>query len=284
MKENRGSSTAMSVGKVRAAHQLIDDEPLILADPVVLRLVGPETIETIRADATLRADPRHAAFRGHLVLRNRYAEDCLQEAVTRGVRQYVLLGAGYDTFAYRQPPWAENLRIFEVDHPLTQAAKRELLASSAVALPANLSFAPVNFETESLQEGLQRAGFDFGHPAFFSCLGVLVYLDEKSVAALFAFAGSMPRGSEIVFTFSRPDSVLDSGELEIRAKINSTVNDMGEPWRSYFEPEDLQRMLLRSGFSDVSFLTPEDAGERYFRGRTDALRAPRHVRLGRATV
>jgi len=284
MEENRGSSTAMSVAKVRAAHQLIDDEPLILADPVVLRLVGPETLATIRADATLWSDPKHSAFRGHIVLRNRYAEDCLRDAVTRGVRQYVLLGAGYDTFAYRQPLWAENLQIFEVDHPSTQAAKRELLVSSGVALPANLSFAPVNFETESLQERLQRAGLDFARPAFFSCLGVLVYLDEKSVAALFASVGAMPRGSEIVFTFSQPDSALDSRELEIRAKINSTVNEMGEPWRSYFEPERLREMLLGSGFSQVTFLTPEAAEERYFRGRTDALRAPRRVRLGRAEV
>jgi methyltransferase (TIGR00027 family) len=284
MKENSASSTAMSVAKVRAAHQLIDDEPWILADPVVLRLVGQETIDTIRADSSLRSNAKFGAFRAHIVLRNRYAEDCLREAAERGVGQYVLLGAGYDTFACRQPSWAESFRIFEVDHPSTQAAKRELLAAAGVELPANLSFAPVDFENQSLKEGLQRGGFDFARPAFFSCLGVLVYLDGKSVAALLAFVGSMPRGSEIVFTFSQPDSALDSRELEIRAKINSTVNEMGEPWRSYFEPERLREMLLASGFSLVTFLTPEAAEERYFRGRTDALRPPKHVRLCRAQV
>jgi methyltransferase (TIGR00027 family) len=284
MRENSASSTAMSVAKVRATHQLVDDEPLILADPVVLRLIGEESIEAIRADASLRANAGAAAFRAHIALRNRYAEDCLTESVERGIRQYVLLGAGYDTFAYRQPQGAESLRIFEVDHPASQAAKRELLASVGVELPANLSFAPVNFENESLRDGLQRAGFDFAQPAFFSCLGVLVYLDEKSVVALFEFVAPMPRGSEIVFTFSQPDTALDAREMEIRAKINSTVNEMGEPWRSYFEPERLLEMLLNAGFSDVGFLTPGAAEERYFVGRTDSLRPPRRVRLCRATV
>jgi methyltransferase (TIGR00027 family) len=284
MKENQASSTAMGVAKVRAAHQLVDDEPLILADPVVLRLVGQEATEAIRADANLRLNPRLAAFRAHIVLRNRYAEDCLMESVGRGVRQYVLLGAGYDTFAYRQPGRAEALTIFEVDHPASQVAKRELLASTGVAVPENLRFASVNFESESVKDGLARARFDFTQSAFFSCLGVLVYLDEKSVAALFAFVGSMQRGSEIVFTFSQPDSALDARELEIRAKINETVNEMGEPWRSYFDPERLREMMLEAGFSEVTFLTPEIAEERYFRGRTDALRAPRRVRMGRAVV
>jgi methyltransferase (TIGR00027 family) len=278
MKDDRASGTAMGVAKVRAAHQLVDDEPLILADPVVLRLVGQEAIEAIRAD------PRFAAFRGHIVLRNRYAEDCLKDAAERGVRQYVLLGAGYDTFAYRQPAWAESLTIYEVDHPASQTAKRELLASAAVSLPENLRFAAVNFESESVKDGLLRAGFDYTQPAFFSCLGVLVYLEETAVRDLFEFAGALPRGSELVFTFSQPDSALDAEELEIRAKINSAVNEMGEPWRSYFAPQRLCEMLLGAGFSEVTFLTPGTAEEKYFRGRTDALRAPRRVRLGRAVV
>src|ERR1700722_1207201 len=284
MKENTASGTAMSVAEVRPAHQLIDDEPRILNDPVALQLIGQEAIEAIQGNASLRSNTRFAAFRAHIVMRNRYAEDCLSAAVERGVSQYVLLGAGYDTFAYRQPPWAAGLQIFEVDHPVTQAAKRELLASCGVAVPANLSFAPVNFESESLREGLARAGFDFSKATFFSCLGVLVYLDEKSVEELFRFAGAMRPGSEIVFTFSQPDVALDAGELEVRAKINATVSEMGEPWRSYFEPERLRELLLRSGFSEVSFLSPEEAEERYFRGRTDALRAPRKMRLGRARV
>jgi methyltransferase (TIGR00027 family) len=284
MKENQASSTAMSVAIVRAAHQLVDDEPRILEDPVVLRLIGPESMEAIRADAGLRGNTGAAAFRGHIILRNRYAEDCLMDSVERGIQQYVLLGAGYDTFAYRRPDWAKSLRIFEVDHPASQVAKRELLASAGIELPANLCFAPVNFENESLRDGLRRAGLDFAQPAFFSCLGVLVYLDEKSVTALFEFVGSMPAGSEMVFTFSQPSAALDARELEIRAKINSTVNEMGEPWRSYFGPERLRAKLMHSGFTDVSFLTPAAAEERYFRGRTDLLRPPRHVRLCRAVV
>jgi methyltransferase (TIGR00027 family) len=284
MEENRASSTALSVAKVRAFHQLMDDDPKILADPVILRLLGQTTVDEIRANAEWRMNERFAAFRGHIILRNRYAEDCLQAAVERGGRQYVLLGAGYDTFAYRQPTWAKELTIFEVDHPASQAAKRKLLAAAEIALPGNLRFAAVNFEFDPLQQGLQAARFDFTRPAFFSCLGVLVYLDEAAIAALFEFVGSMARGSELVFTFSQPDSALDEREMESRAKINSKVNEMGEPWRSYFEPEQLREMLLGAGFSDVDFLTPGAAAERYFVGRTDLLRPPRHVRLCRAVV
>ncbi len=128
MKEDTASSTAWGVANVRAFHQLLDDEPKILADLVILKLLDTKALEEIRARAAERDDARFAAFRAHIVLRNRYAEDCLREAASRGVTQYVLLGAGYDTFAYRQPEWAAGLTIFEVDHPVTQAAKRELLA------------------------------------------------------------------------------------------------------------------------------------------------------------
>ncbi len=284
MKEDTASCTAWGVAKVRAFHQLLDDEPKILADPLIVKLLDEPAREEIRARSEERGEAKFAAFRAHIVLRNRYAEDCLREAVSRGVGQYVLLGAGYDTFAYRQPAWAAGLTIFEVDHPLTQAAKRELLASRGVELPGNLRFAGVNFESETLREGLERAGFDFSRAAFFSCLGVLVYLDEKSIQGIFDFVGSLARGSEIVFTFSQPAAALDEREAESRAKIQSTVAEMGEPWRSYFEPERLREMLVGAGFSVVTFLTPVEAEERYFRGRTDALRGPRHVRLGRAVV
>ncbi|HEY0703750.1 MAG TPA: class I SAM-dependent methyltransferase [Candidatus Acidoferrales bacterium] len=282
MKEDTASNTAWGVAKVRAFHQLFDAEPKILEDPVIVELLDAKVREEIQARAAERDEPRFAAFRGHIVLRNRYAEDCLREAVSRGVRQYVLLGAGYDTFAYRQPSWAADLTIFEVDHPASQAAKRELLARGGVALPGNLRFADVNFESESLRAGLARAGLDVTRTAFFSCLGVLVYLDERAIAGLFEFVGSMAAGSEFVFTFSQPDTALDAREAESRAKITSTVSGMGEPWRSYFEPERLREMLVAAGFSAVAFFTPEEAEERYFRGRTDALKPPRHVRLGRA--
>jgi methyltransferase (TIGR00027 family) len=157
MKENRASSTAMEVAKARAAHQVLDGEPLILADPVALRLVGQQAMEAIRADASLRADPRFAAFRAHIVLRNRYAEDCLREAAGRDVRQYVLMGAGYDTFAYRQPPWAAGLRIFEVDHPATQAAKREARLGWSLA-PGELAFCGAEFRIRIAERRTAASG------------------------------------------------------------------------------------------------------------------------------
>lgn len=284
MEENRASSTALGVAKVRAFHQMMDADPKILADPVILRLLGEAIADEIRANGRLAREERFAAFRGHIVLRNRYAEDCLGEAEGRGTRQYVLLGAGYDTFAYRQPAWAQALTIFEVDHPASQVAKRKLLAAAGVAVPRNLRFAAVNFEFDSLKDGLQAAGLDFTRPAFFSCLGVLVYLEEEAIAQLFACIAKMARGSEFVFTFSQPESALDEKDAASRAKITAKVSEMGEPWQSYFEPERLEEVLLDAGFSSVTFLTPEVAAEKYFRGRKDALKAPKRVRIGRAMV
>lgn len=284
MEENRASSTALSVAKVRAFHQLMDDEPKILMDPVILRLLGPEIANEIRANARLATEERFAAFRGHIVLRNRYAEDCLREAIERGAQQYVLLGAGYDTFAYRQPAWARALTIFEVDHPASQVAKRKLLAAAGVAVPRNLRFTAVNFEFDSLKEGLEATGFDFTRPAFFSCLGVLVYLEERAIEELFACIAKVARGSEFVLTFSQPESALDEKDAASRVKITARVSEMGEPWQSYFEPERLRKVLLEAGFSSVTFLTPEVAGERYFRGRKDALKAPKRITIGRAVV
>src|SRR5262249_22024613 len=140
--------------------------------------------------------------RSHVVLRSRVAEDRLADAVARGVRQYVVLGAGFDTFAYRQPDWASGLRIFEVDHPESQAAKFAALASAGVTVPRNVTFVPVDFERESLAHALSAARFDAARPAFVSWLGVMVYVDAAAAASVFRMVASLPASSEIVFTFA----------------------------------------------------------------------------------
>ena len=279
MTELSSSKTAFGVAWLRAAHQIVDDAPRILDDPVIVSLLGADAAQLLREHPE-RVQTRGArGLRSHVVLRSRYAEDELHAAVERGVRQYVVLGAGLDTFAYRQPGWAAPLRIFEIDQPASQRSKRELLDAARVAVPPNVSLVPVDFQTESLENGLRRGGVDFAAPTFFSWLGVTMYLTRDAVEAVFRTIAAFPRLSEVVFTFaSRRDEPQQASALAERAA------ELGEPWLSYFEPAELEELLMRLGFSRVSFLTPDEAATRYFNGRSDALPAPRRISIGSATV
>ena len=210
----KSSRTAISVAAFRAAHQLVDAEPRVLDDPVILRLLGIETLDTIREDRHRYQTPGARALRAHVVMRTRYAEDRLAQAVARGVRQYVILGAGLETFAYRQPAWARGLRIVELDRAPMQREKRERLMLAQVEVPENVSFGAVDFESESLNEVLETYGIDTRQPTFFSCLGVTMYLSELAVTNVLGVVAGSPRGSEIVFTFAPASSaggVVDDG-------------------------------------------------------------------------
>src|SRR3569833_2473723 len=176
MAERSASMTARGVAMLRAAHQLIDAPPPILDDPVIVRLLGPDAEARIRSEVERAQSAPARGIRSHVKLHSRYTEDRLHAAVGRGVDQYVLLGAGLDTFAYRQPHWARSLTIIEVDHPSSQADKRRLLATAGVDVPSNVRYADVDFEHETLADGLRRAGVDFQRPTFFSWLGVTMSL------------------------------------------------------------------------------------------------------------
>ena len=275
-------STAAGVAWLRAAHQLLDSAPRILNDPVVLRLLPERVIEALRADASPAQSDGARALRSHVVLRSRFAEDRLQLAMQRGVRQYLILGAGYDTFIARQPEWARALRIVEVDRPAIQAQKRERLAEIGVAVPENVRFVSIDFEAETLVEGLARQGVSLEEPTFFSWLGVTMYLTEPAIDAVLLTVASAPAGSEIVFTFAplrdRAADGLDMPTLADRAA------SIGEPWISYFTTESLERKLDGLGFSRIEFLSPAQAEERYFASRADALPAPRRTTIVSAIV
>ena len=195
MEENRPSRTAFRVAVRRAAHQVLDD-PVVFRDPVALRIIGPRHASQISDPQSGEAALSSPMLRAFLAARSRYAEEELDAAVGRGVGQYVVLGAGLDTFAYRCPYPENVLRVFEVDHPDTQAWKRELLEKAAIPVPQNLTFSPVDFETQTVEEGLREAGFDTGKSAFFSWLGVTQYLANDTVAAMLRFVASLPAASE----------------------------------------------------------------------------------------
>lgn len=278
--ERPSSQTAEVVAVMRAIHQLTDGAPKILDDPVVMDLLPATAIDDARAEPHRFESPPARALRSHVVVRSRWAEDRLAEAVRRGVRQYVLLGAGHDTFGFRQPEWARALRIFEVDQPATQADKRARLAGAGIAAPANVHFAAIDFESTSLEDGLRRAGVELDQPVFFSWLGVTVYLSHDAVDAVFRAVAALPPSSEIVFTFSQPfTGAADESALTEMADHAART---GEPWITFFETEALIARLHQLGFTRVDLLTPAETEARYFRGRTDGLPVPRRISIAAA--
>lgn len=193
-------------------------------------------------------EPTRLQLKASFVMRSRFAEDCLAESVGLGVRQYVLLGAGLDTFAYRQPVWAKSLRVFEVDHPATQRWKRRRLGEAGVSVPGNVSFVPVDFEAVSLASALSQAGLDFSRATFFSMLGVSQYLSEAAFDQTLRFVLSMPRPSEIVFSFVASDAVLPPDDVALVQAFTTQFAAIGEPWLLRFLPEQLIGKLKTLGF------------------------------------
>jgi len=278
------SRTALGVAALRAVHRLVDGEPKILDDPIAARLLDADVLQQIQANPARVHEPLARGLRSHVVLRSRYAEERMAQAAQRGVRQCVILGAGFDTFAYRQPDWARSLRIYEVDHRATQEEKRQRLQSAGIPIPANLEFVAIDFESISLREGLRSSSLDFSRPAFFSCLGVLVYLTREAANAVFQLVATFPASSEFVFTFSTTDSSLSGHEAAGRASLARSAGALGEPWQTHFEPDALLRDLGALGFSPIDFLSPEAADRTYFQGRNDGLRAPRRGSICAAQV
>jgi methyltransferase (TIGR00027 family) len=270
---------------MRAVHQISDDEPKILADPIAPKLVDVAVLDVdAQWLAPILGHPFAPQWRAGFLIRSRYAEDCLAEGVARGLGQYVILGAGLDTFAYRQPGWAQALHIFEVDSPATQRVKRARIAAADLAPPANLAFVSVDFETTSLREALGASGFEFDRVTFCSWLGVTQYLTAAAIEATLGFVLTLPRGSEIVLSFVVPQEALSGIEADAMATAAARAADVGEPWLSRLHPADVASQLDRMGFSEVVHLTPEQAHERYLKNRRDRLSGRRGEQLIRAIV
>ncbi len=277
MAKRKASDTALGVAVLRAVHQLMGEEPKILNDPIIVRMLDEATRAHIQNHPEDYQSPPRRALLSNILIRSRFAEDRLAEAVARGVRQFVILGAGMDTFAYRQPAWADKLQIFELDHPASQGAKRGKLEAARIPIPTNLEYVEVDFENDSLPAMLARSHFNFNEPAFFSCLGVLMYLTEEAVDAILQFAASMPRSGEIVFSFANQSDSQPS-------VIERNAEALGEPWLTKFHPEELEQKLRKLGFSDIQFLTPQMIAERYLRDRQDGLVVPRRASIVSAKV
>jgi len=270
MEEGQASRTADRVAERRAAHQ-VRDRPLVLDDPIALRVIRPEVAHELRTNPPTReANKLSPYLRAFFVMRSRFAEDALASAVSNGVRQYVVLGAGFDTFAYRNP--FPELRVFEVDHPATQAIKRQRLAHSEIEIPSSLTFVPIDFTTTKLDDALRGSGFDETKPAFFSWLGVVPYLERPAIDATFGYIASLPRQTAVAFDYSVPPESMSWTSRLIFNAMASRVAAIGDPWKTFFDPADLIADLRRLGFTSAEDFGAEALNRRYFAGRTDKLK------------
>jgi methyltransferase (TIGR00027 family) len=265
METGRASKTALRVAIRRAAHQLMD-RPCVLDDPIAVPLLGSGFERDLeRASHTVARD-----FRCFMAARSRYAEDHLASAFAKGVAQYVVLGAGLDTFAYRNPFPA--LRVFEVDFPATQAWKREMLHQAGIGMPVNLTFVPLDFEHKALAEGLAEAGFDGHKPAFFGWLGVVPYLTLEAFRATLNTVAGQPAGSGISFDYVFPPHTLSPKRRMVFDGLAARVAAAGEPFQLFFSPDQLESELRRAGFSRIEQVASDQLNELYFNGRVDGLK------------
>jgi len=262
MQIGKPSRTAMAAAAHRAAHQILE-QGRIFADPLAVRILGEDAdVLARKADE----DPTGRRMRIFIAIRTRLAEDALAAAIDCGVTQLVVLGAGLDTYAYRSP-LRERVRIFEVDHPATQAWKRERLADAEIPIPSTLTYAPIDFERQTLAEGLSAAGFDLQQSTFFTWLGVVPYLTEDAIWSTLGFIAGLPRGAHVVFDYSNPPETF-SEELRLaHDKRAARVAELGEAWLSYFEEDDLRVKLMTLGFSRIEDFGPPQIAARFFPNR-----------------
>jgi methyltransferase (TIGR00027 family) len=267
METGRASKTAFSVARRRAVHQILDQPP-VLRDPVAAPLLGPH----FTYDRRKEAHPFARAFRAFMAMRSRYAEDHLTAAASHGVDQYVVLGAGLDTFAYRNP--LAHVRVFEVDFPATQEWKRALLAEAGIPLPAGLTFVPLDFEHKTLAAGLAESGFDAERPAFFSWLGVVPYLTLDAFRATLETIARLPAGTGVSFDYGVPRHALGMMGRIAFDRLAERVAAAGEPFQLFFTPEELEDEFRRAGFHRFEQRSSEDLNAMYFAGRADGLKLP----------
>jgi methyltransferase (TIGR00027 family) len=283
MPDRQPSQTALAAAAARAAHLVVDKQPLIFRDPVAMPLLGDRAEEMVGFH---RARGDHIVLSGtraQVTTRSRYTERRLAELASAGLTQYVILGAGLDTFAYRSP-LAGRLRVFEVDHPATQRWKRDLLAAARIAPPDGLAFVGVDLETDPLADRLAAAGFDPSRPALVSWLGVSFYLTREAVAATLAQVGGLAPGTELVVEYALPSALRDARGEAYAGFALPVAEERGEPWLTFLTPEQLAALLEAHGLAVLEQVRQRDAIDPALWRRSDALRPADLCRLARAAV
>lgn len=296
MNEDRASVSAIIAASMRAAHLVLDGEPKIFVDSLALGLCGAKNEDELRESlekrrrfvaskvGAERADAVFRHMRATMTTRSRYTEDELNAAIRQGTGQYVILGAGLDSLAYRRRDLEETLKVFEVDLPASQAWKQARLSDLGVTVPGNVAFIPLDLERKTLMESLRAGGFQPDEPAFFSWLGTTQYLTSDATFATLREVASVAPGSEIVFQYQVPKHMLDEENRQVFEALTAAAAEGGEPWLSLFDPDDLADQVKSIGFAEVWDFGPEEAQARYFSGRTDDLSVSSLSHLMKARV
>lgn len=272
--------SAYRVALLRAFHQT-EERPPVFVDPLALRVIGEKGRAELSDSPEKFRDRLSVGLRVSLAVRSRLAEEEFEAARARGVGQLVILGAGLDTYAYRRPPGGAE-RIFEVDLPGTQRMKRALLAAEGIAEPQGVVYAAADFERQTLREALAAAGFAFDAPAFFSWLGVAMYLEEAAVLDTLALIGALARGSGVVFDYPVDHALLTERERGAALHLMERLAARGEPWKCAFSPDGLREELSRRGFREIADFGPDELNSRYLSGREDGLKKGGVTRIARA--
>jgi methyltransferase (TIGR00027 family) len=259
VREGQPSHTARGAAAYRALHQSLDGG-VIFSDPFAEAILDEKA--RARRDE-IAAKPSLRPMRLFIAARSRFSEDTLSAVVARGVRQVVVLGAGLDTFALRNPHASQGVRVFEVDYPATQSWKRECFQQAGFAVPASLTFAPVDFERQSLAEGLAAAGFQADRPAFFQWLGVVPYLSRDAIGVTLDFIAGVP-DSTVVFDYAEPFANYPAERRENVMAVAAGAAARGEPWLSLFDPAEVSDMLRGKGFGLVEDLGLAELTERFY--------------------
>ncbi|MFD3419802.1 class I SAM-dependent methyltransferase [Streptomyces decoyicus] len=263
-------STAVRVALWRAMHVQVDSPPHVIEDEIGLQLAAPDEGWRRRPDM----DPRGTSgFRAAIVARARFIEDLVAEQAGHGVSQYVVLGAGLDTFAQRRPEIASRLRVFEIDQPVTQAWKRRRLTELGHGIPDWLRLVPVDFEAGGdWWEQLSEAGFDPGRPAVVACTGVTMYLTEDATAATLRRLAGLAPGSTLAMTFMLPTELVDDADRPALEATRPQAQAAGTPFISFYAPQEMLALAHDAGFEDAHHVSGSVLAERYFADRTDGLR------------
>lgn len=269
--ESGPDNTAVRVALWRALHLEADAPPHVLEDGVGLMLVAPDDDWRSRPDMS----PFTRPFRASIVARARFIEDLVAEQAARGVDQYVILGAGLDTFAQRRPELASHMQVFEVDKPGPQAWKRQRLLDCGLGVPPHLRLVPVDFEAgDAWWERLALSGFDPAKLAVVASTGVSMYLTRDAVAATLRQVASLAPGSTFAMSFMLPIEMTDPELRPAMERAAAGARANGTPFISFFTPTEMLTMAREAGFRDVQHVSAAMLAERYFAGRTDGLRPP----------
>jgi len=282
MREDEASVTALRVAQQRAAHQLFD-APQVFADGLAVPILGAEAEEQMRGSAADYRTPFALDFRAAVVARSRFCEDCVAAAMANGLRQVVILGAGLDTTAYRGILPADA-KVYEVDHPATQAWKQERLRTAGIAIPPSVAFVAIDFDKTTLLDGLANGRIDLARPTLFSWLGVTYYLPAATVTATLSAIGLLATGGELVFDYFEPPQNFHVVERAGFESFGKEAAAAGEPWKSFFQPADMAAKLAASRFADIEDSGSDAMAARYFTGRTDGLTPTGPMRFVRARI